>query len=149
MPRNQTPMETPGFAWRIGLSIIVVFGWAAFIILWLFFLASDLNTYQNIALFFVSVIIGIAVLAAAWASWGMKYGCKFKNMQKGKSSVKVCEKVKYDHGCGGAVYGLGFIGALVYYITTAPTFMDAVIGFIKAILWPAFLVYGVLKTLGL
>ena len=53
------------------------------------------------------------------------------------------------HGTGGAIYGLGFLGALVYYITTAPTFWDAVVGFVKAILWPAFLVHGALMALGL
>ena len=38
---------------------------------------------------------------------------------------------------GGCFYFLGFLGALIYYITTAPTFWDAVIGFLKAIVWPA------------
>ena len=51
-------------------------------------------------------------------------------------------------GCGGAVYGLGFIGALVYYISAATTFMMGLIGVLKAIVWPAFLVYGLLKLIG-
>jgi hypothetical protein len=53
------------------------------------------------------------------------------------------------HKSGGAFYFLGFIGALIYYITTAPTFGEAVLGFLKALVWPAFLVYGALKALGL
>lgn len=53
------------------------------------------------------------------------------------------------HGCGGALYGLGFLGALVYYITTATSLLDGILGVIKAILWPAFLVYGALKFLGM
>jgi hypothetical protein len=53
------------------------------------------------------------------------------------------------HGCGGALYGLGFIGALVYYLTTATSFMEGVLGFFEALLWPAFLVYGVLKFIGM
>jgi hypothetical protein len=52
------------------------------------------------------------------------------------------------HGCGGALYGLGFLGALVYYLTTATSLTGGVIGFLKALLWPAFLVYGVLKFIG-
>jgi len=52
------------------------------------------------------------------------------------------------HGSGGAMYGLGFLGALVYYLTTATTIIGGVIGVFKAVLWPAFLVYGVLKFLG-
>ncbi len=48
---------------------------------------------------------------------------------------------------GQPVYGLGFIGAAVYYISTAGTFWVGVVGFLKAIVWPAFLVYEALKYL--
>jgi hypothetical protein len=51
--------------------------------------------------------------------------------------------------CGGAVYGLGFIGAAVYYISGAATFWVGVIGVLKAIVWPAFIVFYTFKTLGL
>jgi len=50
---------------------------------------------------------------------------------------------------GGAVYGLGFIGAAIYFISTATTFWLGVLGFLKAIVWPAFLVFEALKFLGL
>lgn len=55
------------------------------------------------------------------------------------------------HGCGsgGAVYGLGFIGAAIYYVSTAPTFWMGVLGILKAIVWPAFLVYSLLKSFGI
>ena len=52
-------------------------------------------------------------------------------------------------GCGGALYGLGFLGAAIYYVSTATSFWAAVVGILKAIVWPAVLVYGSLKTLGL
>lgn len=50
-------------------------------------------------------------------------------------------------GCGGALYGLGFLGAVIYYISHAPTFWVGVLGVLKAIVWPAFLVYELLKFL--
>jgi hypothetical protein len=50
---------------------------------------------------------------------------------------------------GGAVYGLGLIGAAIYYISLANTFWIGVLGFLKAIVWPVFLVYGALKSLGM
>jgi len=50
---------------------------------------------------------------------------------------------------GNAIYGLGFIGAAIYYISTATGFWMGVLGFLKAIVWPVFLVYGLLKSLGL
>jgi hypothetical protein len=50
-------------------------------------------------------------------------------------------------GGGGAVYGLGLIGALVYYIQAADGFWLGVLGVLKALVWPAFLVYELLKFL--
>ena len=47
----------------------------------------------------------------------------------------------------GAFYGLGFIGAAIFFISHATTFWLGVIGFLKAIVWPAFMVYGVFKFL--
>lgn len=60
-------------------------------------------------------------------------------------------KVKkiHKHGNNNAVYGLGFIGAVIYYITTATSFLGGVIGVLKAIVWPAFLVYEWLRYLGM
>ncbi|HLW46569.1 MAG TPA: hypothetical protein VKW09_02255 [bacterium] len=50
-------------------------------------------------------------------------------------------------GASGAVYGLGFIGAAVYFIQHAPTFGAGVLGFLKAVVWPALLIYRVLQLL--
>ncbi len=52
-------------------------------------------------------------------------------------------------GSAGAVYGLGFIGALIYYIQQSSTFMEGVVGFLKAIVWPAFLIHKVFQLLKL
>jgi len=48
---------------------------------------------------------------------------------------------------GGCFYGLGFIGAAVYYISTATGFWAGVLGVLKALVWPAFLVFEMLKFL--
>ncbi len=54
----------------------------------------------------------------------------------------------YRRGGGGeAVYGLGFIGAAVYFIGHAATFWLGVLGFLKALVWPALLIFEVLKML--
>lgn len=50
-------------------------------------------------------------------------------------------------GGGGAVYGLGLIGALVYYIQHAHGFWAVVLGILKALVWPAFVVYDLLGHL--
>ncbi len=57
-------------------------------------------------------------------------------------------KDKSEQAPTAAIYGLGFIGAAVYYISQATTFWIGVLGFLKAIVWPAFLVYEALKNLG-
>ncbi len=58
------------------------------------------------------------------------------------------EKVIYHNTSSNAVYGLGFIGAAIYYIMQATGFWMGVMGFLKAIVWPAFLVYEALNKLG-
>jgi hypothetical protein len=55
---------------------------------------------------------------------------------------------KANQGISGGIYGLGWIGALVYYISHADGFWEGVLGFIKALVWPVFLVYELLKHLG-
>ncbi len=58
------------------------------------------------------------------------------------------EKVKVvKQGGGNAVYGLGLIGAVIYYIQAADGFWMGALGILKAIVWPAFLVYELLKAL--
>ena len=61
---------------------------------------------------------------------------------------KKCRKM--GGGCStGAVYCLGVIGAAVYYIQNAATFWVGVVGVLKAIVWPAFVVYYALPFLGM
>ncbi len=48
--------------------------------------------------------------------------------------------------CGG-VYGLGFLGAAIYYISSSTSFWMGVLGILKAMVWPAFLVYELLRFL--
>ena len=74
---------------------------------------------------------------------------RMKKKTRKKTPNKKCKVDFKCHTSGGALYFLGFVGALVYYVSTAPDFWAAVIGFFKAIVWPAFLVFGLLKQIGL
>ena len=51
---------------------------------------------------------------------------------------------KVIHQGGNAVYGLGLVGALVYYVGHATGFWVGVLGVLKAIVWPALLAYDLL-----
>ena len=48
---------------------------------------------------------------------------------------------------GGAVYGLGMIGAMVYFFGSAESPRDYALAIPKASVWPALLVYELLKSL--
>jgi hypothetical protein len=65
---------------------------------------------------------------------------KFYNRIKYIKS-KIMKKEITRSGPSGAVYGLGLIGAAVYFISQATGFWMGVLGFLKALVWPAFLVY--------
>jgi hypothetical protein len=56
-------------------------------------------------------------------------------------------EVRRGGGSPDTVYGLGLIGAWVYYIGRAETWPDRALGFAKGLVWPAFMVYAVLKFL--
>jgi hypothetical protein len=50
-------------------------------------------------------------------------------------------------GMFGGVYGLAFIGAAVYFIQHSESFWGGVLGFLKAVVWPALVMYKVLDLL--
>ncbi|MCB0279527.1 MAG: hypothetical protein KDD94_08505 [Calditrichaeota bacterium] len=56
--------------------------------------------------------------------------------------------MKHNEHSGNAVYGMGFIGAAIYFISTSTGFWSGVLGFLKAIIWPVILVYELLKFVG-
>lgn len=58
-------------------------------------------------------------------------------------------KEMQNNASQGAVYGLGMIGAAIYFIGHATGFWMGALGLLKAIVWPAFLVYEAMKHLGL
>jgi len=70
-------------------------------------------------------------------------------MEQETTTVNLSEHKKYKKmhkgGASGAVYGLGLIGAAIYYIQHAGTFWVGVLGVLKAIVWPAILVYNLFE----
>ncbi|MEO9475678.1 MAG: hypothetical protein ABJG41_09085 [Cyclobacteriaceae bacterium] len=55
-----------------------------------------------------------------------------------KQEFKNCGSNSSSPSC---IYIMGLIGAAVYYISVASGFWMGVLGFLKALVWPAFLVY--------
>jgi hypothetical protein len=48
-----------------------------------------------------------------------------------------------------AFYGLGFIGAAIYFISNSIGFWAGLLGFLKAIIWPVFFIYQAFKYFGM
>ena len=62
-----------------------------------------------------------------------------------------CSKTWSSCSCSkssGCSYGLGVLGAAIYFISTATSFWGGVFGLLKALVWPAIVVFEVLKFLG-
>jgi len=55
----------------------------------------------------------------------------------------------HKNASSGAVYGLGLIGAAIYFISHATSLWIGVLGFFKAIVWPGILVYEAFKHFGI
>ena len=68
------------------------------------------------------------------------------------STIKNCcqsdkeKNMKNSGGCG-VIYGMGFLGALVYFMQHANSFGTVVLGIFKAIFWPGMVLYKVLEML--
>lgn len=63
------------------------------------------------------------------------------------SSEHKGKKGRYTYASSAPVYGIGLIGAWVYYLSHATTFWLGVLGIFKGIFWPAMLVYKFLEFL--
>jgi hypothetical protein len=89
-----------------------------------------------------------------WDEIGKAVGMKIEKYKDEGKKMKFdcCSGHSFTNSCkggGSAFYFLGFIGAAVYYISTATSFWTGVLGFLKALVWPAFLVFELLKFLGM
>jgi len=50
-----------------------------------------------------------------------------------------------NHAGSGAIYGLGMLGALVYFIQHAHSLVEGILGVFLAVFWPGVVVYKVLE----
>jgi hypothetical protein len=67
------------------------------------------------------------------------HGFWFKHMKEDKNQCGC-----HCGSCNGGIYFLGVIGSAVYYLQQSATFWQGVVGILKALVWPAFLVYKLL-----
>jgi hypothetical protein len=60
------------FGSRVAGTLIVGVCWLAFILLFLAFYAGNFNFWQDLAIFIVSIIVAIGVVAVLWIRWVLK-----------------------------------------------------------------------------
>lgn len=58
--------------WRTSVTIILGTAWLVFILLFAAFWSSQFDLFQNLVIFFASLIALIGVIGAMWAGWGMR-----------------------------------------------------------------------------
>ncbi len=67
-----------GLAPRVAVSIAVFFSWLVYTIIHLAFFSSSYTLLQNLAIIFSIFLVGVAILAVMWSSWGMKMKSQWK-----------------------------------------------------------------------
>ncbi len=67
------PWARRGMRWRVSGTIVLGTAWLVFILLYAAFWAGAYNLFQNLVIFFASLIVLLGGLAAIWASWGMRF----------------------------------------------------------------------------
>jgi hypothetical protein len=133
-PKEYYPevLREKGFGWRVGASIFIIFAWLAFLIIWLFFYASDYGVFQNIAMLMVSIIVGIGLMAGLWASWGIRYAAS----HPGAKEPGMCKKSRWSSRVS-AVAGVGwliFIVVWLFYYADGYTVYQNIAIFIASLL---------------
>jgi hypothetical protein len=69
-----------------------------------------------------------------------------------KKLEECCTPSRHKHGnrnggVASGVYGLAFLGSVIYYFQHATSFGMGVLGFLKALVWPVILVYKIMEFL--
>ena len=82
--RETLMWKTPGFRWRVWVSVVLILGVFLFLIYWFWSLAEPYDVYQNIAIFIVSILVMGGILGAMWAPWGIKHGHEFSQEHQGE-----------------------------------------------------------------
>lgn len=79
--------------------------------------------------------------------WVRNYAGKTDNEENTNGQGEKDVKVKVQGGSTGAVYGLGIIGAGIFYLGRAATPREKGLGLLKAFVWPVFFVRQSLEFL--
>jgi hypothetical protein len=84
-----------------------------------------------------SVMLGMINQHQFWIKHQGQDESSETNSSEKEGQIKNLKVRSYSSG---AVYGLGLIGASIYYLRQGKTFQQKLLGFFKALVWPVYLV---------
>jgi hypothetical protein len=70
-PPNDLALDPPG--WRVGVSVLSVFGLASFLLLFAAFWAGAYSMLQDLVVTLVALLVFVGINGSAWAPWGMRH----------------------------------------------------------------------------
>ena len=85
-------------------------------------------------------------------AWNIRIGTNMTNKKVEECGCENCHcqsNNSYTHSGGGAVYGIGILGAAFYFFSSAVGVSGFFLALFKSLAWPAILVYQALSLLKL
>lgn len=63
-----------GLRWRIIVTTLIGTGWLVFVLLYAGFWSQGFSLFQNLVIFFASLIAALGIISALWVSYGFRFG---------------------------------------------------------------------------
>lgn len=76
----------------------------------------------------------------------IQINAKVKGVKNWKEFHKYKKATSNNSGSTGALYFVGFLGSIVYWMQAAVGFGAVVTGLLKSMVWPAYIVYKLLES---
>jgi len=123
-----------GLTWRAVLSIVTVFGWLIFLVLWLFFLTPQFGFAQNLAVFLLSLLTMVAVLLVTWVTWTLRFPRPMP--PQGPGYMPFAPRSKLKSGIGGltVIAWLTFLVIWLFFYAGDFTFYENLGIFLASVL---------------
>lgn len=123
-----------GLMWRAVLSIVAVFGWLVFLVLWLFFLAPGFGLAQNLAVFILSLLIVVALLLVTWVTWALRFPRPMPPQGPGYMPYPMRSRLRSGIGGLSAIAWLTFLVIWLFFYAGDFTFYENLGIFLASVL---------------
>jgi len=113
---------------------VTVFGWLVFLVLWLFFLTSEMGLAQNLAVFLMSLLVMLAILLITWVTWVLKFPAPAP--QPGQGYMSFPSRSRLRSGVGGlsAIAWLAFMVIWLFFYASDFTLYENLGVFLASLL---------------